>query len=144
VDPNSVRPSVKVAIISPMQWTNADIDAAGMLTVCGLYNRGFYATSASADSRQAYSADELRRMERVLKERWKLSARDIELLRKRNHSFGTGQSFVGLVCSMGRNLEVNKSFYQGIGHQWQAVLSSQYVYLRGDGTPTGMRVTSWN
>ena len=32
----------------------------------------------------------------------------------------------------------------GIGHQWQMQLGSSYVYLEGDGTPTGMRVTGWN
>lgn len=115
-----------------------------MRGLCNLYNRGFYATSASAGSRQTYSVEELQRIEAYLQSNWGLKSRDIELLRRRNQSFGTNQSFLGLVCSLGYEPPVNKSFYQGVGHRWQAVLGSQYVYLEGDGSPSGMRVTGWN
>mgnify|MGYP005988705875 CR=1 FL=1 len=74
-----------------------------------------------------------------------MSARDIGLLRSRDQSFGTRQTFLGLSCSLGRIPEVNKSFYQGIGHNWQAIASDyRYIYLKGDGSLTGMRVTGWN
>jgi hypothetical protein len=73
-----------------------------------------------------------------------MTARDVELIRARDTMFGTGQSWNGLFCSLGYVPEVNKSFYQGSGHRWQAILPSQYVYLEGNGTPSGMKITAWN
>lgn len=74
-----------------------------------------------------------------------LTSRDFELLRNGGQSFGTGQTYVGLVCSLGYEPNVNKAFYPGIGNQWQVVTQYQtYIYLQGDGTERGMRVTSWN
>jgi hypothetical protein len=74
-----------------------------------------------------------------------MSSRDIELIRPRDQMYGTRQTFAGLTCSLGYIPEVNKSFYRGIGHRWQVVLPGyNFVYLEGDGTATGMRVTGWN
>jgi hypothetical protein len=73
-----------------------------------------------------------------------LSARDVEIILNPSADYGTRMTFLGLQCSAGRPLEVNKSFYQGIGHNWQVPFGSGYVYLEGDGTERGMRVTSWN
>ena len=71
------------------------------------------------------------------------SGRDVELIL--DGSYGTGMSFPGLVCLVSYEPQVNTSFYPGVGHQWQAVLANgDYVYLEGDGTRGGMRVTSWN
>ena len=71
-----------------------------------------------------------------------LTKRDVELVM--DGSYGTGMTFNGLKCLVGYEPPVNASFYPGIGHQWQAVLGDEYVYLEGDGTVGGMRVTSWN
>lgn len=71
-----------------------------------------------------------------------LTKRDVELVL--GGSYGTGMTFNGLKCLVGYEPPVNASFYPGIGHQWQAVLGDEYVYLEGDGTAGGMRVTSWN
>ena len=72
-----------------------------------------------------------------------LSARDADLIL--TDQVGTGESFLALQCSEGPNMGVNRSFYSGVGHQWQAVTQKfGYVYLSGDGTVLGMRVTGWN
>lgn len=75
-----------------------------------------------------------------------MNARDLEMIRERSRTFGTGQTFLGLSCSLGNLTDVNRSFYQGLGHQWQVVVGdhSQFIYLEGDGTLTGMIVTGWN
>lgn len=70
-----------------------------------------------------------------------LPARDVELITQR--SYGTGMTFNGLRC-IAPNVHVNDAFYPGIGHRWQAVNGSDYIYLEGDGTPEGMRVIAWN
>lgn len=69
-------------------------------------------------------------------------ARDIELIT--TGDFGTGMTFAGLKCVAPYISRINESFYPGIGHQWQVVYGDQYVYLEGNGTEAGMRVTSWN
>lgn len=73
-----------------------------------------------------------------------LTARDVEIITNPNADFGTRMTFRGLECSAGGPLTANRSFYQGLGHQWQVPLGRNFVYLEGDGTPEGMRVTSWN
>lgn len=70
-----------------------------------------------------------------------LPARDVELIAQR--SYGTGMTFNGLRC-LSPNGRVNDAFYPGVGHRWQVVYGSEYVYLEGDGTPEGMRVVAWN
>lgn len=74
------------------------------------------------------------------------SMRDAELIAEKGEFYGTRMTYQGLVCSTGTPTQVNKSFYQYSGHQWQVVLGeySDFVYLEGDGTEAGMRVTSWN
>jgi len=72
-----------------------------------------------------------------------MTSHDADLILGGN--YGTGMTFPGLACLVGYEPPVNTSFYPGIGHQWQAVLANgDYVYLEGDGTRGGMRVTSWN
>ena len=73
-----------------------------------------------------------------------LTRRDVEITRDKSVDFGTGQTPKGLFCSLGYEPNVNKSFLGG-KHRWQAVLNDgDYVYLEGDGTIEGMRVTGWN
>ena len=77
-----------------------------------------------------------------------LNRRDIDVLFDTNSDFGTGMSFNGLSCSIRYGRVINRAFYPGIGHQWQYETGSggatQYVYLQGNGEPSGMIVTSWN
>lgn len=74
-----------------------------------------------------------------------MNAKDISLLRSRSKKIAIGQSFLGLMCSQASLLETNRAFYQGVGHRWQVVLSGpRYIYLEGDGTIAGMKVTGWN
>lgn len=75
----------------------------------------------------------------------KLNSRDIHfILDTEWGTFGTGMSALGMQC-LGYRL-INKSYYSGTGHRWQMQISgySNYVYLRGNGTETGMIVDSWN
>jgi|GEM_PF-5869562 len=74
------------------------------------------------------------------------SKRDADLISDKGEYYGTGMTYKGLVCSTGTPTRVNKSFYQYSGHNWQVVLGdhSDFVYLRGNGTESGMKVTSWN
>lgn len=73
------------------------------------------------------------------------SRRDIEILLDPDHLYGTGMSFRGLSCALGYEPSVNDAFYPGAGHQWQAALPGyRFVYLEGNGTKAGMRVTAWN
>lgn len=53
-------------------------------------------------------------------------------------------SYIGLVCAIGHDMQVNKAFYPSVGHRWQAITGEGYVYLEGDGTPEGMKITAWN
>lgn len=73
-----------------------------------------------------------------------LTSRDVEIITDPQADFGTQMTFRGLECSAGGSLSANRSFYQGLGHQWQVKFGSNFIYLEGDGTPEGMRVTSWN
>ena len=73
-----------------------------------------------------------------------MSSREIEIILDPTLAYGTGMTFKGLSCSLGYEPQTNRSFYQGVGHRWQAVTGNGYVYLEGDGTERGMRVTSWN
>lgn len=72
--------------------------------------------------------------------------RDAELISKKGQFWGTGMTFAGLRCSSGSITKINKSFHQYSGHHWQVVMGdhSEFVYLQGDGTETGMKVTGWN
>lgn len=110
--------------------------------ICYIYRNGHFAPQPKR-VRTPYTAADFKTLEAMMRKHG-LSNRDIELIRQRDMSFGTGQSWKGLTCSLGRVPRVNKAFYPGIGHQWQAVLGSQYVYLRGDGSETGMKVKAWN
>lgn len=132
----------------PTTWTENDdanyatmlrvIPRAGFSDFCNNYRSG--RAGGEALTQEDYADYE------KLFRAWGMSSRDIELLQKRNQSYGTGQTYLGLKCSIASEPRVNKSFYQGIGHRWQAVLGgySEFVYLEGDGTETGMRVTGWN
>lgn len=73
-----------------------------------------------------------------------LTNRDIELITDREAIYGTGMTFTGLSCALRREPRTNKAFYGGVGHRWQADTGFGYVYLEGNGTDRGMRVTSWN
>jgi hypothetical protein len=73
-----------------------------------------------------------------------LIERDIEIITDKISIYGTGMTLTGLSCALRFEPETNKAFYSGIGHRWQAVTGEGYVYLEGDGTERGMRVTSWN
>jgi len=73
-----------------------------------------------------------------------LNKRDLEILSDPDATYGTGMTFPGLECAAGRPLSINDSFYSGSGHHWQVPFGSGYVYLRGDGTKSGMTVHSWN
>lgn len=132
----------------PTTWTEEDdahyatmlrvIPRAGFSDFCNNYRRG--RAGGEALTQEDYADYE------KLFRAWGMSSRDVELLRKRDKFYGTGQTYLGLKCSIGREPRLNKSFYQGVGHRWQAVLGeySEFVYLEGDGTDTGMRVTGWN
>ena len=72
-----------------------------------------------------------------------LSSREASLILAGD--YGTGMTWRGLSCLEGAAPQINASFYPGVGHQWQAVLPGPaFVYLRGDGTPAGMKVYAWN
>ncbi|WP_339820055.1 hypothetical protein [Sulfitobacter dubius] len=72
------------------------------------------------------------------------SRRDLEILRDQKTVYGTGMTYRGLECAGGGKLYPNKAFYPGTGHHWQVPFGSGFVYLEGDGTEAGMRVTAWN
>lgn len=132
----------------PMAWTEQDdaryaemlrVDPrAGFNAFCNNYRQG---SAGGEPLSQADYAD----YEQLFRA-WGMSSRDIELIQRRNQTYGTGQTWLGLRCSLGFTPKVNKSFYQGLGHRWQAVLGeySEFVYLEGDGTATGMKVNAWN
>jgi len=139
---------IYLANTKPSEWQGPQLDAAraqGMGNFCSLYNRGFRGDPERiASGPIPYDQADFEAIERSLRT-FGLTSRDIELLRRRSRTFGTNQTFAGLSCSLGNEPRVNRSYYPGIGNQWQAVLSSsEYVYLRGDGTPSGMRVYAWN
>lgn len=72
-----------------------------------------------------------------------LPKRDTDLVLA--NKIGTQESFIGLLCMSNAVPPINKAFYPGVGHRWQMVMPAYgYVYLEGDGTPKGMRVTAWN
>lgn len=116
--------------------------ASDLKTVCYLYQNGGYAT-LEEQVRRPYSAADFKLLEAMMRKHG-MNNRDIQLVRSRDQTFGTGQTWKGLTCSLGMVPRVNKAFYPGIGHQWQAIVGSQYIYLRGDGTEAGMRVHAWN
>lgn len=136
-----LTPGFEAFAILPTQWSEKDASFAmnaHMSVPCRAYSKGRTTLG------KKYSRDDFITLAGYLHTRG-LSRRDIELLASRDQSFGTGQSFLGLSCSVGYEPEVNKSFYQGVGHRWQAILPGpRYIYLEGDGTPTGMTVTGWN
>jgi hypothetical protein len=73
-----------------------------------------------------------------------LSRRDAEIVTSTSADFGTGMTYAGLECSADGRLATNKAFYTGLGHRWQVRFGNSFVYLEGDGTPSGMIVTAWN
>ncbi len=92
----------------------------------------------------SYSAADRGGVKPILKKRG-MSSRDIEIILDPSTAYATGMTFRGFTCKLGYEPEVNKAFYSGAGHQWQVVLPGySYVYLEGDGTEGGMRITSWN
>ena len=124
----------------PSEWSAEQMQVISeSLTgqICFSYNRGTAGTGA-------YSQEDFRILEQELRRRG-FSARDIELLQRRGRAFGTGQSWAALQCSVPGVQIVNRSFYPGLGHTWQArTPGGQFVYLRGDGNERNMRVHSWN
>ena len=144
VDPASIPTSGMYVAKPPAIWTDNEVSLArqpeNLIGLCSAYNRGGW---LSGGRLQPFTQADLNILAPLLRQHG-LSARDMELLASRSRQFGTGQSFVGLVCSLGYRPSVNKSFYQGVGHRWQAVLPRQFVYLEGDGSDRNMRVTGWN
>jgi hypothetical protein len=130
----------------PVEWSSeqrASLSEVPFVELCRMYREGRARSGV-------YTADDLRLLEGELRLRG-LSLRDIDLIRNRSGTIGTGQSWQGLSCSqpgtMGRSADVriiNRSFYPGVGHTWQVRAYRTYVYLRGDGTEKNMRVHSWN
>lgn len=145
----NVNPELAAMQLSVMQTPPAQLNATqiahlsgSLFETCRAYNLGSYA-NPQTKTRVAHTAADVRKLESILR-RHGLTGRDLELLRSRDRSFGTGQTFRGLTCSLGYAPRVNRAFYPGTGHNWQAILGSQYVYLRGDGSETGMKVYAWN
>jgi len=137
-----------LSLTKPSEWSGPDLESArarGAGAFCALYNRGVRASADAPLQQIPYDRSDFTAIERELRGMG-LTARDIELLRRRSQTYGTGQTYAGLSCSLGYAPRVNRSFYPGTGNQWQAVLGQYgpYVYLRGDGTPSGMRVYAWN
>lgn len=73
-----------------------------------------------------------------------MTARDRELILDPDVTYGTGMTYRGLECAAGGTLSPNTAYYAGVGHRWQVPFGSGFVYLEGNGTPEGMRVTAWN
>ena len=71
-----------------------------------------------------------------------LTPREIAYAEAGAPSISTGDTYRQVVCHGGTL--INDAFYSGTGHQWQMRVGSSYVYLEGDGTEGGMRVTGWN
>jgi len=133
--------------IRPTAWSDEDdsrwmsmVGRDGMmpsfLAFCVNYRNG-------KAGRDALRKEDFTEYETVFRQ-MSLTDGDIKLLRSRNGSFGIGQTFMGLTCSLGYVPRVNKSFYEGAGHRWQAVLPNRFVYLTGDGEADNMRVHAWN
>jgi len=144
VDPASISSTGMYVAKPPTIWSDNETmlaqSPANLIALCNAYRRGGW---LSGGRLQAYTQEDLNVLTPILRQQG-LSGRDIELLNSRSQAFGTGQTFLGLACSAGYFPQVNKSFHQGVGHRWQAVMGSQYVYLEGDGTNRGMKVTGWN
>ena len=69
---------------------------------------------------------------------------DTGLIRYQRGAYGIQQTYAGLVCST-LSVDTRKSCYQGVGYRWQHALpGNRFVYIDGDGTWTGMRMTGWN
>lgn len=126
----------------PEETAQARKDITG--TACALYLRGTWADAAHPLTSKTLTREDIAALEKVMRGSG-ISSRDMEVIRLRNQSYGIGQSFLGLSCSLAMALPVNDAFYQGVGHQWQVpLIDGGFVYLEGDGTPTGMKVTGWN
>jgi hypothetical protein len=137
-------PDLFLVTTQPTEWSEyarSSLSKKGILEICSAYNRG---GSMTGGNLHPYSVADFKIIEVELKRRG-LTGRDIELLRSRRQTYGTGQTYTGLICSLVYEPQINQAYYPGIGNQWQAVLyGGDYVYLEGDGTPRGMHVTSWN
>jgi len=126
----------------PTQWQSDDLAMAranGRINLCAFYRQGVVPYG-----RVPYTQADFAAIETTMRDEG-LTTRDIELIRRRSSTYGTNQTYAGLACSLGYEPRINRSFYPGTGHQWQAIISSStFIYLRGDGTPRGMRVYAWN
>lgn len=126
--------------IPPQSWSEKErlaFQSAPTFELCTLYQGGFAGGAPLSQADFAIYERELRRRG--------MTARDIELLQRRSQTFGTGQSWQSLQCSVPSVRIVNRSFYPGLGHTWQTRTSGgQFIYLQGDGTEANMRVRSWN
>jgi hypothetical protein len=124
----------------PAQWTAeqrqvaVDTHPFGWYGICVIAQDNFGPKLTEADKRVV--AEILHRKG--------YTARDVELITDGSVVYGTGMTYRGLECAGGGRLFPNRAFYPGTGHQWQVPFGSGFVYLEGDGTPEGMRVTAWN
>lgn len=110
--------------------------------LCRLYKTGSY-NNHLGQNREIYTSSDYAIIGEELRQRG-LSRRDLEIIRDSNADFGTQQTFAGLICSLGAIERVNRSFIAG-RHRWQVVtFGGSFIYLEGDGTEAGMRVTGWN
>jgi len=128
----------------PSAWTAEQRAVAfGLPTayLCRQYSSGSYVPDYITRTR--YSVEDYEIIGQVLRQRG-MTSRDLEIIRQDDADFGTGQSYQGLICSIGNFRAVNKSFIAG-RHSWQVVtFTNNYIYLEGNGTPETMRVTGWN
>ena len=127
----------------------SQMDAEGLATLeglpllAGMEGRSYGVCNHFAINRDGMTSADLAIYRKVFSQS-SLTSRDIELME--SDSWGTGQSLLGLTCVLGYLPQINRAFYLGVGHQWQVVTNNNrsFIYLQGDGTETGMRVTSWN
>ncbi len=145
VSGTSAGPNDRAMIKAPSEWSPEErasfTGTTGFISLCIIYQKGGYAPGV--DLVPLTGAD-FEIIEVELRKRG-LSDFDVAILRQRKgNQLVVGQSFAGLVCEIRRTLKLNKSFSVGVGHRWQAVLPDRFVYLSGDGTSSGMRVTGWN
>ncbi|WP_108482257.1 hypothetical protein [Oceaniglobus ichthyenteri] len=135
----------KAMLKSPSQWSDDEkrsfSGSNGFFNLCIMHHKGrFYA----GEVEQPFSDADIKVIESELRVRG-LSDFDISILKDRKGGqVFVGQSFAGLVCKLRRAVKLNKSFMVGVGHQWQAILPRNFVYLKGDGTSAGMFVYGWN
>lgn len=126
----------------PSQWTDTQIETAtygenSFFAACLLYQIG-------ASGQKDLTKNDFAVLDKILLKRG-LNRRDLEIMSDPEAGFGTGQSYTGLQCkNSGQVRVVNRSFYPGTGHEWQAQLGDSFIYLRGDTTEDGMIVFAWN